>query len=207
MPRKRTKYEKISDEHERASIFKKRVDSLFKKAKELSILCGVYICIIILNPSDGNLITWSSKGEVQQGLSKFLRFPEQERLKKMVLHEHFLKQRVDEETKNLMKLRKENEEKEMEILMNQLTNGASIDELDERQLNGLLLLADEKIKMLENRKDDLEKQQGQLFIEGENNGFVMDTDPKPTEITHSYVENEEELPDDLNQVWPSIYYP
>ncbi|XP_073148969.1 agamous-like MADS-box protein AGL80 [Henckelia pumila] len=207
MPRKRTKFAKISDENERASTFKKRVDSLFKKASELSILCGVYICIIILNPSDGTLITWSSEDEVQQGFSKFLRFPEEERLKKMVLRENFLKRRVDEEAKSLMKLRKENEEKEMEILMDQTMNGASIDELDENQLNGLLLLADDKIKMLENRKDDLEKQQGQLFIEGERNGFVMETDPKPTEATHSFMENEIELPDDLNQVWPSIYFP
>lgn len=164
MPRQRTKHTQIPSERVRKSTFKRRLDSLFKKANELSILCGIEIVIIIHNPDEGHSTLWPSQDKVMNGVMKFLTIPERERLKKMVLQEKFLTDKVQDMAEKLLKIQKKNEETEMGFLMNQLIDGKTFDELDIRQLIGLDQFVDEKLKKLQNRNDELDEVQDPLSM-------------------------------------------
>ncbi|XP_025884469.1 uncharacterized protein [Solanum lycopersicum] len=65
-------------------------------------------------------------------------------LSKLVTHEDYLQKKVDKKEEQISKLEKLNEAKEMEILFNQLVEGKSIDELDAREMKGLLKLFAQK---------------------------------------------------------------
>ncbi|KAL1807882.1 hypothetical protein ACET3Z_024872 [Daucus carota] len=78
---KRRKVEYIAQPKERASRFIKRKKGLINKANELSILCGVDCCVIIINQDDHNNLdsvhhVWSSsnrRGLVGDLISKYKR--------------------------------------------------------------------------------------------------------------------------------------
>lgn len=136
---------------------------MFKKGRELSILCGVEVVMIVQDHEEGHSTLWPSPDKVMDGVMKFTSIPERERLKKMVLQEKFLMNKLQDMSEKLLKLQKMNEEREMGFLMNQFINGTSIDELDTRQLNGMYRFADENLKKLQSGIDGPEMGQGQLL--------------------------------------------
>ncbi|KAL6569380.1 hypothetical protein OROMI_013894 [Orobanche minor] len=190
MARKRAKHTHIPNDRERKCTLKRRLESLYKKANELSILCNIEIFIILLNPNEGNLTLWPSQDEAMNGISKFLNFPAQERVKKMVLQEKLLTDKIEDMAEKVSKLRKKNEETEMRILMKQVVDGKSLDEIDLDKLNGLNHFVDEKLIKLRKRSDELDEIQTQrsvtdMFTGGNHSGVL----------------------DDFKQEWPTIFYP
>ncbi|KAH6779761.1 hypothetical protein C2S52_010998 [Perilla frutescens var. hirtella] len=173
MPRQKTKHTQIVSERVRKSTFKRRLDSLFKKAYELSILCGVEIVIIVRDPKEDHSTMWPSQDQVMNGVMKFLARSKEPGPKKMVLHEKFLNDKLKVINERLLKLQKKNEETEMGFLMNQLIEGGTFNELDLRQLNGLDQFVDEKLKKLMSRYDDLAGVQGQLSRTENSHHFQM----------------------------------
>lgn len=155
MPRQKTKHTQILSERVRKSTFKRRLDSLFKKAHELSILCGVEIVIIVHDPKEAHSTLWPSHDKVMSGVMKFLARSKEPGPKKMVLHEKFLSDKLKGITDRLLKLQKKNDETEMGFLMNQLFEGGIFNELDLNQLNRLDQFVEEKLKKLENRYNEL----------------------------------------------------
>ncbi|XP_004252136.1 agamous-like MADS-box protein AGL90 [Solanum lycopersicum] len=143
------------NENVRNSILDKRVTSLFKKAEELSIVCDVEVAIIIFRPGKIQPITWKSPSLAQDVLTRYLSFIEFKRLSKLVTHEDYLQKKVDKKEEQISKLEKMNEAKEMEILFNQLVEGKSIDELDAREMKGLLKVFAAKMAKLDERKKEL----------------------------------------------------
>ncbi|KAI3447314.1 hypothetical protein Pfo_003979 [Paulownia fortunei] len=165
MTRKRIKHEQIPNMSKRNATFGKRADSLLKKANELSILCGVDMGIIVHKQGgENNSILWPSPAIFRERLQKFLDFPYMERTRKMVTHEKFMKQTMDTETENLSKSKKKTELKKSQQLMNELMQGKYFDELNLYQLNGLNSLADEMLKKLQKRDNELKDEQQQVQL-------------------------------------------
>ncbi|WMV59511.1 hypothetical protein MTR67_052896 [Solanum verrucosum] len=88
---------------------------------------------------------------------RYLSFTKYERLKKFVNRETYLIRKADKKEEQISKLEKINEEKEMELLFNQLMEGKSINELDARQMKGLLKVFVAKTAKINERKIQLEK--------------------------------------------------
>ncbi|PIN09417.1 hypothetical protein CDL12_18004 [Handroanthus impetiginosus] len=127
---KRVSHKQISNEREKNIAFAKGVESLIKKANDLSILCGVDIGIV------------------------FLRISKRERAKKIMTHDKFLKKRLNDEKEDMQKYHNKNHMNESCLLMNELfTNGKNLTELDLNQLNMLQSLADEMLKMIQKREE------------------------------------------------------
>ncbi|KAL0342510.1 UNVERIFIED_CONTAM: hypothetical protein Scaly_1913600 [Sesamum calycinum] len=137
MARKKIKHEQVYHESKRNIVFRTRLDGFLKKANELSILCGVEIGIIIHKQGENNAIQWPSPQIFRERLHKFLDVPNLERSRKMVVHDRYLEESVSYEMKNVLKIRKKNELRQSEQLVNELFQGKSFDELDLHTLNGL----------------------------------------------------------------------
>lgn len=146
---------------------------MFKKAHELSVLCGVEIVIIVHDPKEAHSTLWPSHDKVMNGVMKFLARSKEPGPKKMVLHEKFLSDKLKSITDKLLRLQKKNDETEMGFLMNQLFEGGIFNELDLRQLNGLDEFVNEKLKKLENRYNELAGVQGQVSCINNLHHFQM----------------------------------
>ncbi|XP_009616634.2 agamous-like MADS-box protein AGL80 [Nicotiana tomentosiformis] len=132
---------RLVDERRRSVVLQERMETLFKKADELSILCGVEIGIVVFRTDKiNNESVWPSRDKFKQLLLRFLDKPLVERLKKLTTHEKFLRKEME---KNVRKIDQQKvEEKEMEQLFKQLYLGEkTIFELDKRQLIGVGNLA------------------------------------------------------------------
>ncbi|GFP97897.1 agamous-like mads-box protein agl80 [Phtheirospermum japonicum] len=189
MARKKVKHAMIPNERVRKSTLKRRVETLYKKAHELSILCNIEIFIILLDRKEGDLTLWPSQDKAMDGIAKFLAFPEQERLKKMVLQEKHLTDKMQDVAEQISKLRKNNDETEMKILMKQVVDGKSFDELDLDQMNSLNHLIDENLEKLRRRSDELDEMQ---------RGFSAANEGNQGEIIGEF---------ELNQEWPTVFSP
>nr|GMC82705.1 agamous-like MADS-box protein AGL90 [Ipomoea batatas] len=148
-------------ESERKRRIERRKETLFKQAKELSVLCEVEVGIAMFSPSEGGgPIVWPSLEEARKRLLEFWALPEVERVKKMVTHERVLTDWVNDEMRKIQKRENEVERKEMNVVMNQVIQGQRrLEEMDARELLGLYTLANEKMQELEKRKQDLLKLQ------------------------------------------------
>ncbi|XP_049345664.1 agamous-like MADS-box protein AGL90 [Solanum verrucosum] len=155
MATKRLRDTRNYSENVRNSILDRRETSLFKKAEELSILCDVEVAIIIFRSGKIQPITWKSTSLAQDILKRYLSFIEFKRHEKLVTHEDYLQKKVDKKEEQISKLEKMNEAKEIEILFNQLVEGKSIDELDAREMKGLLKVFAAKMAKLNVRKKEL----------------------------------------------------
>ncbi|XP_019259298.1 PREDICTED: agamous-like MADS-box protein AGL80 [Nicotiana attenuata] len=147
MARKKIKIARLVDECRRSVVLKERLEALFKKADELSVLCGVEIGIVVFSPDKKNdEYEWPSRDKFKQLLMRFLDTPPVERLKKLTTNEMFLRKEME---KTVRKIDQQKiEEKEMEQLFKQLYFGEkTVFELDKRQLIGVRNLA---IKVKEN---------------------------------------------------------
>ncbi|KAI3447337.1 hypothetical protein Pfo_004002 [Paulownia fortunei] len=164
MTRKRIRHEQIPNESNRNATFEKRVDGLLKKANELSILCGVDIGIIVHKQGENNAILWPSPPIFMERLQNFLDCPDTERTRKMVTHEKYLEQIMSAETENLLKSKNRTQSKESRQLMNELIQGKIFDELDLYQLSGLNSVAEEMLKKLQKRNDELNNGQEQVQL-------------------------------------------
>ncbi|KAJ9699985.1 hypothetical protein PVL29_005700 [Vitis rotundifolia] len=91
----------------RRTTYKKRVTSLMKKVKELSILCGVEACAIV----------WPSPMEVVRVVGEFKSRPENDQTKKGLNQEDYTRQRVAKAKDQLVKQQKKNRRMEMENLI------------------------------------------------------------------------------------------
>ncbi|XP_059277381.1 agamous-like MADS-box protein AGL36 [Lycium ferocissimum] len=148
MARKRLRHTRNCSENARSSILDSRTASLFKKAEEFSTLCDVEVTIIIFSPGKIQPITWQSKGLAKDVVMRYLSIPEAERLKKLVQNETYLLEKMKKKEEQISKIEKINEEKEMELLFNQVVEGRSFYEFDTRQIKGLLKLSASKMAKL-----------------------------------------------------------
>lgn len=162
MTRKRARSQQISsDERKKNNIFTKRVESLSKKTNDLSILCGVDVGMVIHKPAENNAVLWPSPQIFSERMHKFLAFSESERAKKMVLHDEYLEERLNNEKEAVVKSRKEKQHIESHSLMNELliTQAKTFHDVDLVQLNDLQSFTTEMLKKLQERGDVLDTEE------------------------------------------------
>lgn len=161
MPRTKIKRVKIANEKMRKATLKRRVDNLYKKAYELSMLCGSTIFIVVHYNKEGLSTLWPSEELFYAGLTRFMNLPERERAKKIVMHLDFLEGSVNDMAVKLLKIQKNKEEDDMEKLLSQLMKGMNVNGVETSKFDGLNSHIDEKLMKLLERMREHEKQEGQ----------------------------------------------
>ncbi|MBA0761619.1 hypothetical protein Gotri_024241 [Gossypium trilobum] len=150
MIRKKVQLAYITNDSSRKATYKKRNKGLMKKMSELSTLCGINACAIMYSPYESQLEVWPSPIEGQQVLSKFRMILEMEQRKNMVNQESFLSQRTVKVVEQLKKHCKDNQEKEMTLVMfNNICGKWVIHGFNFRDINDL----NEKISNIDKRMD------------------------------------------------------
>ncbi|XP_075092428.1 agamous-like MADS-box protein AGL80 [Nicotiana tabacum] len=141
------------------AILDKRTTALCKRAEALSILCMIEVGLIIYSPVETNSFVWPSLTHAADIVTNYLMFTEVQRENKLVRHDVYLQEKVNDMEKSVRsKIEQMAEKMEMKTLFNQLVKGRNINELDVRQMKGLLKLFDEKRARLEERKKQLNEQ-------------------------------------------------
>ncbi|XP_059277896.1 uncharacterized protein LOC132032125 [Lycium ferocissimum] len=121
---------------------------------------------------------------------RYLSFSEDERLKKLVKHETYLLGKVNEQEKRISKIQKINEEKEMELLFNQLMEGRSINELDSREMRGFLKVSAAKMdKLSERKKQFIQQHQPSQPQNYPSNSKLVNENVNPSASSMEYLIN------------------
>nr|KJB19488.1 hypothetical protein B456_003G105500 [Gossypium raimondii] len=150
MIRKKVQLAYITNDSLRKATYKKRNKGLMKKMSELSNLCGINACAIMYSPYESQLEVWPSPIEGQQVLSKSRMILEMEQRKNMVNQESFLSQSIVKVVEQLKKHCKDNQEKEMTLVMfNNICGKWVIHGFNFRDINDL----NEKISNIDKRMD------------------------------------------------------
>ncbi|KAL9320139.1 hypothetical protein ACSQ67_011978 [Phaseolus vulgaris] len=124
MTRRKVKFAFIENDSARKTTYKKRKKGVLKKIEELSTLCGIDACAIVYGPDDHEAEVWPSHCGVHRVVERFRNMPAVEKIKKMVNQESFIGQRIQKGNEQMMKLMKDNAEKELTLFMFQcLTEG------------------------------------------------------------------------------------
>ncbi|KAK4386029.1 hypothetical protein Sango_2473500 [Sesamum angolense] len=135
-----------------------------KESNELSILCGVNIGIVIHKPSENNAILWPSPEVFGGRLQQFLDFSGFKRAKKMIDHEKYLHQRVNDAIEEMSKSQYKKELKESQLLMNELLiKDKDFSEVDLGQLGCLRSFAAQMLKKLRLKNDEHNDQERQML--------------------------------------------
>ncbi|XP_015075648.1 agamous-like MADS-box protein AGL90 [Solanum pennellii] len=137
------------------------IADLFKTAKELSILCGILISIIIFNPGEFVPTMWPNEFEAKTILTRYLGFSEDERRKKLVEHETYLAKKLIDRKLIIEEKMRRNEENKLNFMFKQLYDRkVKISELklDAKEIRGLLKLSAATRAQLDERKKQFDQQ-------------------------------------------------
>ncbi|KAF5178146.1 Agamous-like mads-box protein agl80 [Thalictrum thalictroides] len=135
MARGMVKLALIKNNSAQRTCFRKRKSCLLKKIRELSILCGVEACAIIMNvPNDPNSVVWPSPQETQSVINMFKSMPAMEKNKRMINQEDYLKQRIKKMEEQAKKQQFENHKLEMTEVMYQALAGKRLEGMRKEDL-------------------------------------------------------------------------
>ncbi|QHO10740.1 Agamous-like MADS-box protein [Arachis hypogaea] len=149
--KRRVKLQLIDDMNSRKATFRKRRAGLLKKLEQLAILCDIQACIAIFSPGDKSPTVWPSVEEAKEIVERFEEIPESERSSRMVTHPEYRKQKVIWMEKQLEKLKKLNDQKEMDIFMHQIYNEhRPVTDFSDDELDRFLTYVDDKLKAVRN---------------------------------------------------------
>ncbi|CAH9113593.1 unnamed protein product [Cuscuta epithymum] len=138
MARRKIRLTYITNESQRKASYKKRKKGLLKKLEELTILCSVEACTIMYSSLEPEPVVWPSAEGVQHTVTMFRSLPDIERTRRMTNQESFVHERIQKLNTTILRLKKENREKEMTTLMYKILAGEQIDRsLDVADLNDL----------------------------------------------------------------------
>ncbi|KAF5203700.1 Agamous-like mads-box protein agl80 [Thalictrum thalictroides] len=151
-PRGMVKLALIKNNSARRTCFRKRKSSLLKKVRELSILCGVEACAIIMNgPNDPNPAIWPSPQEAQGVINRFKSMPSMEKSKRMIIQEDYLKQRIKKMEELVKEQQFENRKLEMTKVMYQNLDSKRLEGMRKEDLADLAWVIQEKEKKIQKR--------------------------------------------------------
>ncbi|KAF3641913.1 hypothetical protein FXO38_21398 [Capsicum annuum] len=138
------------------AILEKRFKSLCKKAKQLSIRCDIEAGIIAFSHVENNIFAWPSVIKTKDRVENYFACIELKKLVKFQKHQTFLQSIVDTQEKYIDQMKQKVEKMEMDNLCNELVNTRKrFDELEDREIKGLLKLFAVKRTKLEERKQQL----------------------------------------------------
>ena len=155
MARKKVKLQWIINDTARRTTYKKRVKSLMKKAKELSVLCGVEACSVVYSPYDPLPEVWPSPVVAASVIGEFKSLPENVQTNKKLDQENYTRQRLVKSNDQLVKQQKKNRKMEMENLMNQCLTGGNMlqHELNIKQCSDLIWAIDDRLKAIRHQME------------------------------------------------------
>lgn len=139
----------------------KDIADLFKTAKELSILCGIIISIIIFNPGEFVPTMWPDEFEAKTILTRYLGFSEDERRKKLIEHETYLAKKLIDRKLIIEEKMRRNEENKLNFMFKELYDRKvklSELKLDAKEIRGLLKLSAATRAQLDERKKRFDQQ-------------------------------------------------
>lgn len=111
MGRARINMELLKNEKSRNLSFHKRMSSLHKKRYELSILCGIKVCMIIYGPENRPEIRPQDRAQVLELINKYRKQSKADRKRRTVNISEYYADRKRKAKKELDKIRQINEDK------------------------------------------------------------------------------------------------
>ncbi|KFK44938.1 hypothetical protein AALP_AA1G322300 [Arabis alpina] len=125
----------IPKESTRKQTFKKRKGGFMKKLHELTTVCGVKACAVVVSKYDPQPEVWPSKEGVEEVVSKVMEVPLVERTKRMVDKKAYLLETIKKEEKKVMKMHDENRDSQMrDFMLNCLKGNIKEYDYDENSL-------------------------------------------------------------------------
>ncbi|KAF3650540.1 putative late blight resistance protein -like protein R1B-14-like [Capsicum annuum] len=147
---------RIVDLRKKKVLLDKRLESLYKKAKHLEILCDIEIGMFFFTPGDQNIFAWPSLTQATDRVKNYLAFFDKKCPIKMVKHEDLLQSVLNAKEGKINQLEKTVEKKEMEYNFNQLVEaGKRFDELEVSEIRALINLFTVKRAQLDERAKQL----------------------------------------------------
>jgi hypothetical protein len=122
MARKKVKMAYIVNDPTRKATGKKRAMGAMKKAGELSVLCGIDACLIIVL-EDGSVLAWPSLPEAMGVIDRYKSMPEVEQCKKKMDGEDYVRDRIGKVQEQLRKAERENRQRETMLLLHDAMAG------------------------------------------------------------------------------------
>ncbi|KAG0530545.1 hypothetical protein BDA96_05G195900 [Sorghum bicolor] len=123
MVRKKVNLQWISNNATRRATYKRRYQSLVKKASELTTLCGTNMCVVVYADSKAQPDVSPSDEEAKKLLKKFKDMPNVDSLKKTQSQAEFLQRRTFKLHEETSKLDQENRERETLVLLHDSLDG------------------------------------------------------------------------------------
>ncbi|PKI42964.1 hypothetical protein CRG98_036762 [Punica granatum] len=144
----------IPSDMARKASFRKRKGGLMKKMEELNTLCDVHGFLIIHGPEDKEPTVWPSPAVAEELLERFMSVSDMERGRKMMDHEHYLRERITKSQELIAKHARRNRELQAIHFMNRIQwDGAQLSGFSSGDLNELVWLIDEKRREVAKRRN------------------------------------------------------
>ncbi|XP_006289339.2 agamous-like MADS-box protein AGL80 [Capsella rubella] len=122
MGRRRVTLDWANQRVKRANI-KARLAELIKKTNELSNLCDVRACLVVLDREVDQVVVWPSTQEANSLMEKYYSLTEHQRNKKAIDPESYIQISIEKIEKKIANTRKAIEELEIDHLMYELNSG------------------------------------------------------------------------------------
>ncbi|KAF7820404.1 agamous-like MADS-box protein AGL80 [Senna tora] len=162
MSREKAQFEYVADDQKRKLSFNKRQRGIKKKAKELSVLCGVDVVVIAYNDlSDPHSEVWANDGGVHGFLDKYHGMPV---LENTLKQEELIQKRLHKMHEYLKKKSNENFEEEIsQLMINYMGGYADPTVVSENALH-LKMLVEQHLKEIDRVMEESGKEEGEVFV-------------------------------------------
>ncbi|XP_019155379.1 PREDICTED: agamous-like MADS-box protein AGL80 [Ipomoea nil] len=111
---------------------------MVKKLNELTVLCSADAAMIMYSSFELGPVIWPTVERVQELIARFMQLPDVQQTRRMMSQDSFVAQWLEKLGTQLLKLKQENREKEMNAVMHQIFRGGQIvDHLSSVDLNDL----------------------------------------------------------------------
>ncbi|KAG5572598.1 hypothetical protein H5410_062364 [Solanum commersonii] len=139
MPRSKGKILYIENDTQRKATYKKRQKVAFKKAQEISTLCGCEVAGVRYSEYHTEPMVYPNYQDAVETFRKFEALPPADQSKNMMTTEEFIKKIIIKKEEQLYKLQKENDIKEKTNMMHEVVNGKNISiDMKTNDLNDLI---------------------------------------------------------------------
>ncbi|KAM3355931.1 hypothetical protein P3S68_022645 [Capsicum galapagoense] len=158
MSRKKVNFAFIENDGKRRDTYRKRQKGFVKKAGDLSKLCEVETASVMFSPYQKEPIVFPNNDKTINIFTRFKRLPPLFQSKNMMTIDMFTKKRIAKMEKKLEKLRKENNIKEITILMKDVMKGKDVTiDMNPADINDMMLMMRQHLKkiheMMKNKAD------------------------------------------------------
>ncbi|XP_019179004.1 PREDICTED: agamous-like MADS-box protein AGL80 [Ipomoea nil] len=138
MARRRLRLAYIVNQSKRKASYYKRKRGVVKKLNELTVLCDADAAMIMYSSFEQGPVIWPTGERVQELIARFMQLPDVQQTRRMMSQDSFVAERLEKLGTLLLKLKRENREKEMNALMHKIFSEEQIiDYLSSVDLNDL----------------------------------------------------------------------